>query len=64
MNLLERPLDTIIINATPKYTGDYQVDGMNIMKFYRDALYFSEKYLKKGGTIVLKTLECNEATEC
>lgn len=41
MNLMKKPLDTIIINATPIYSGNYQVDGMNIMKYYRDALYFS-----------------------
>lgn len=56
MNLVERRLDTILVDATLKFTGNEELDSEKTMSVFIKALEFSEHYLKKGGTIVLRTI--------
>jgi hypothetical protein len=57
MGLLERPLDSILIDATPEFSGNQEKDAMYTLDVFIAALSFSQYYLKKGGTIVFKTIE-------
>lgn len=57
MNLIDRQLNTILIDATPKYSGNQDMDSEYTLQVFIEALKFSEHYLKKGGTIVFKTVE-------
>jgi 23S rRNA U2552 (ribose-2'-O)-methylase RlmE/FtsJ len=59
MNLLERQLNTILIDATGEYTGSPELDGRHTMDVVRKSLEFSMKYLKKGGNLVYRVADCN-----
>lgn len=56
MNFIERQVNTILIDATPKFSGNQELDGTYTMQIFIKALQFSQNYLKKGGTIVFKTI--------
>lgn len=57
MNLINNQLSTILIDATPEYSGNQQMDASQTMSIFVEALKFSKNYLKKGGNIVFKTIE-------
>lgn len=57
MHLLEKQLNTIMIDATPEFTGDLSSDSEHSVRVLVGALEFGQFYLKKGGTVVLRTLE-------
>lgn len=59
MGLVERQLNTILIDATDEYKGEINVDGMYTLKVVFESLKFSQRYLKKGGNMVFRTLETN-----
>ena len=58
MNLMEKQLDTIMIDATTNFSGNLDIDGNYSMDIFLEALSFANPYLRKGGTVVFKTVEC------
>ena len=61
MNLLERQLNTILIDATGEYKGEVNIDGMHTIKVVFESLKFSQRYLQKGGSIIFRTLETHRS---
>ena len=61
MNLIDHKLDTILIDATGDFSGDLELDGNYTLRVFFEAIQFANPYLKKGGTIIFKTLECERA---
>lgn len=57
MNLQERQLETILIDATPTFSGDQRADASYTMNVFVEVMKFAQFYLKKGGTIVFRTIE-------
>lgn len=56
MNLLDRQLNTILIDGTDEYKGEVNVDAMYTLNLVYESLKFSHRYLKKGGSIVFRSL--------
>ena len=62
MNLMERRLDTILLDATPNYSGNINTDGQYTMEIFANAIQFAAPYLRKGGTFIMRTVDCPAAS--
>jgi 23S rRNA (uridine2552-2'-O)-methyltransferase len=55
-----KQVDVVISDASPKFTGIRDVDTARQIELTEKSYNISHKLVKKGGSIMLKALECRE----
>ncbi len=50
-------LNNILIDVSPAYTGNIDIDSTEIANTVYSSLNFGKTFLKKGGNLVCKMLE-------
>lgn len=62
-HLKEAKFDLAVMNALPRYTGFVEVDGFKVNGKIIDTLIFLDKFLKRGGIFVCKSIRTLESKE-
>lgn len=61
LQLGDHKINTILVDASPQYTGKLENDGAELNQVVFQAMYFSNIFLEKGGNFVCKVLNCESS---
>lgn len=61
--LKDNKFDLAVMNVLPPYSGFIEIDGFKLNGRIVDTLVFLDKFLKKGGGFVCKSIRTEETKE-
>ena len=61
--LREKPADFLISDASPSFSGIRDIDVLRQIELTQRSYEIARELVKKGGSVMLKALECGELHE-